>query len=158
MKNLLFIFALMCFTALSSYGQGTNIKDMLQNQENRDEVYQTIMQDQAYMKEFMQQMHQNKKAMKMMDDNKGMEPMMKGHKMDGMMQDSTSMDNMMQSMMQNPEMMQKMMRMMHQKGMMSDDCMKASMMKMKDNGMKMKNQDKGMKKKGSAGDDHSSHH
>lgn len=160
MKNLLLIFVLTSFTALSSYGQNTNIKSMLQDQQNREQVYQTIMKDQSYMKEFMQEMRQNKQAMQMMNDNQGMKPMMQGQQMHGMMQDSTAMNQMMQSMMQDPERMQQMMRMMHQNGMMSDDCMKAGMKKMKkmqDNGMQMKGQKKGKgMKKESGSNDHPS--
>lgn len=161
MKKVLLIFTLSCIAIVSSYGQEIDIQSMLQDQQNRDKVYQTIMEDQTYMKEFMQQMRQNKQAMQMMNKKQDKKSMMQGQQMQGMMQDSTSMNQMMQ----NPEMMQQMMRMMHQKGMMSDDCMKAGMKKMKKmkkmkgNDMKMKNQNKdtGMKK-GSDDDDHSSHH
>src|SRR5699024_7791204 len=145
MRSILFIFTLTCLMSLSGYSQETDIQSMLQDQENRGKVYQTIMEDQTYMKEFMQEMHQNKQAMQMMEGNEQMKQKMHGQKMEGMMQ--------------NPEMMQNMMRMMHQKGMLSDDCMKAGMKKVKDNSMEMKGRKKGKgMKKGSDDDGHSSHH
>ena len=49
---------------------------------------------------------------------------------------------MMQSIMKDGKMMGNMMQMMHEKGMMSDDCMNSSMKMMNDKGMDMKGMNK----------------
>lgn len=97
-------------------------------------------------------MRQNKQAMRKMNEDKDMNPMMQGQ-MRGMMSDTTSM----MQMMHNPERMQKMMKMLHQQGMMSDDCMKAGMKKMKKMQKMNRKKGKGMKMD-SDDSDHSSHH
>src|SRR5690625_7843885 len=97
-------------------------------------------------------MRQNKQAMRKMNELKDMNPMMQGQ-MRGMMSDTTSM----MQMMHNPERIQQMMKMLHQQGMMSDDCMKAGIKKMEK--MQKMNRKKGKgKKKDSDDSDNSSHH
>ena len=54
-----------------------------------------------------------------------------------MMNDSISSMNMMHSMMKDGKMMSHMMQMMHDQGMMSEDCMNSSIQMMSANGMNM---------------------
>lgn len=101
----------------------------------------------------------NNSAMPMMQGKENMMgSMMKGDQMKMMMKDSTMMHAMMDGMMTDPKMMGTMMNKMHDKGMMSKDCMKSCKTMMEGKGMDMK----GMKKMNSADspvkDDHSDHH
>ena len=128
------------------------VRKILQNENARTELFKKIASNHEYMTEFMQiamneehgkmMMMQNKDMMAMMMQNQeAMMNMMKENPamMQGMMQnmmamgkeDSAMAGNMAGMMMQNPSMMMNMMNMMHQKGMMSKECMDEAMAKMK---------------------------
>tara|TARA_R110002072_G_scaffold175477_1_gene331233 strand:- start:9118 stop:9588 length:471 start_codon:yes stop_codon:yes gene_type:complete len=128
--------------SLTSCKQETDTQALLENPKTRTEVFNSIVENDAYMAEFMKSMHGNPATMKMMQGNKKMMgSMMNGQGMQMMMKDSTMMHSMMNRMMDDGKMMGNMMKMMHEKGMMSEDCMESCSMMMKDKGMDMQGMD-----------------
>ena len=121
--------------SLNSCKQVTNPQALMESPETRTEVFNTIIQNDDYMTEFMQNMQGNNQAMQMMQGNKViMNMMMEGEGMN-MMKDSTMTMNMMHSMMKDGKMMNHMMQMMHEKGMMSEDCMESCKNMMAEEGL-----------------------
>ncbi len=139
--------------SLTSCKQETDTQALLENPETRTEVFNSIVENDAYMAEFMESMHGNLATMKMMQGNKKMMgSMMNGQGMQMMMKDSTMMHSMMNRMMGDGKMMGNMMKMMHETGMMSEDCMESCSMMMKDKGMDMMYMNNGIE------NNHSEHH
>ena len=138
MKTQVIILIAIGLLSLNSCNQKTDPNAMLENSETRTELFNTITSNHDYMTEFMKNMRGNNHAMQMMQ-GQGMKIMMK----DSMM---------MMNMMKDGNMMVKMMKMMHKKGMMSEDCMQSCMNMMEEKGMNMQNMDTSTK------DDHSEHH
>ncbi|QHI36576.1 hypothetical protein IMCC3317_19390 [Kordia antarctica] len=144
MRTLVIIFSIIGLITLNSCKQETDVKAMLQNSETRSEVIKTIAENHDFMTEFMENMQGNNHAMQMMQGNKKMMgTMMQGEGMQMMMKDSAMMKQMMgnkqmmHSMMNDGKMMEKMMKMMHEKGMMSEDCMESCTKMMGEKGMNM---------------------
>jgi hypothetical protein len=136
MKTLVIILSAIGLLSLNSCKQETEPQALMENPETRTEVFNTIMENQDYMAEFMGQMQINGQTMQMMQSNqKMMGNMMHGERMQMMMKDSAMMHSLMNGMMGNGEMMGSMMKMMHEKGMMSEDCMQSGMKLMSDKGM-----------------------
>lgn len=126
MKTLVVILSAIGLLSLNSCNQKTNPSVILENSDTRTELFNTITSNHDYMTEFMKNMRGNNHAMQMMQ----------GQGMKMMMKDSMMMKNMMQ--------------MMHEKGMMSEDCMQSCMKMIHEKGMN--NMDTSTK------DDHSEHH
>ena len=126
MKTLVIILSAIGLLSLNSCNQKTNPSSMLENSDTRTELFNTITSNHDYMTEFMKNVRGNNHAMQMMQ----------GQGMKIMMKDSMMMKNMMQ--------------MMHEKGMMSEDCMQSCMKMIHEKGMD--NMDTPTK------DDHSEHH
>ena len=108
---------------------------MMQNPEMRGQMMQNIVGDHDMMAEFMGKMKNNPHAMQMMQGDKGM---MNSEGMN-MMNDSIMSMNMMHSMMKDGKMMTHMMQMMHDQGMMSDECMNSCIKMMSAKGMNTSN-------------------
>jgi len=139
MKTLLIVLSAVGLLSLNSCKQETNTQALMENPETRTEVFNAISKNHDYMTEFMESMHDNQHAMQMMQGNKKMmSSMMQGEGMQMMMKDST----MMHSMMNDGKMMGTMMKMMHEKGMMSEDCMESCSKMMGEKGMDMQGMDK----------------
>lgn len=129
MKTLLIIFSIVGLITFSSCNQKTDVNALLQNTETKNEIFSAVIKDHNMMMSFMENMQGNEHAMQMMQGNKMMMGnMMKGKGMQMMIQDEAMMGNMMQ--------------MMHEKGMMSAECMQSMMQMMNDKGMGMMNQGK----------------
>ena len=108
-------------------------EQVLQNEQSRQQLYESIASDREMMQEFMNVAMSDQHA-----------PMMH----DMMMADSTRMMHMMQNqpqmrqfmmsgMMRDSQMMGHMMEMMHQQGMMADECWQAFQQRMHGQGMHM---------------------
>jgi len=139
MKTLLIVLSAVGLLSLNSCKQETNTQALMENPETRTEVFNAISKNHDYMTEFMESMHDNQHAMQMMQGNKKMmSSMMQGEGMQMMMKDST----MMHSMMNDGKMMGTMMKMMHEKGMMSEDCMESCSKMMGEKGMDMQGMNK----------------
>lgn len=128
---------------------------MLNNDQQRQEIFSAIMNDQTHMNQFMQSMMGNTQAQSMMRGNHGMmgmmmsdstgmnnmmgmmhgNPQMMTGMMDHMMQmcdnDSLARHSMMGMMMNHPALMTSMMQVMHGQGMMDNDWLKKGMSKLK---------------------------
>ena len=156
MKTLILTSLVIGLTTLNSCNQKIDVNTILENSEKRTELFDAIANNHSYMTQFMDNMHGNDHAMQMMQGNKKMMgTMMQGNSMQMMMKDS-----MMQYMMKDGKMMGNMMQMMHEKGMMSEDCMESCKKMMGDKGMDMKGMGMmdGSKKMESSEEDHSEHH
>lgn len=178
-KFLLTVIVAGFFTACQQQPQST--EQVLADEAQRKEVMQTIADNHEMMMEMMDVMMNSEHGKMMMSGNKDMMGMMMGDKekmmgmmkekpemMHGMMQymmqmcksDSSQCDHMAQMMSDHHGMMKSMMGMMHEKGMMNDECYKSCMGKM--GGMMGKgimgdpSQKMGMDK--SNNNNHSSHH
>lgn len=142
MKTLVFIFSMMTFLTLNSFGQDKKIANLLKNPENRIEIFNNILNNHEFMMEFMQSMQGNKHAMTMMQsnnemmENKGgmgmnkdnkmkenpeMMQKMLGNMMDKCKQDSAACNKMTDMMTNHPEMMEMCIKKMKEKGMMDPD-------------------------------------
>ena len=159
MKTLTIILSMIALVSLTSCKQETDLKALMNNPENRTQVFNAISQNDDYMTEFMESMHNNPHTMQMMHDNKKiMGSMMNGEGMQMMMKDSTMMHSMMNGMMSDGKMMGSMMKMMHEKGMMSEDCMKSCSQMMSEKGMDMQSMNKVGNSGGTIKGDHNEHH
>ncbi|MDF1518018.1 MAG: hypothetical protein RQ864_02730 [Lutibacter sp.] len=129
MKNILIFLAIATLLLTASCKSTFNASETLQNDENRKDLYQSVISDPIKLTEFLEVASSNKEAqmllmknhMKMMEDGKMME-MMKGNpemkikmeeKMQEMMEKNPEMKKMMmmkmmEKMQENLEMMQKM--------------------------------------------------
>jgi hypothetical protein len=132
MKILVIIISAFGLLCLNSCKQETNPQAFMESPEKRTEVFNTIIKNDDYMTEFMDNMQGNNQAMQMMQGNRGMGNMMMEGRGMNMMKDSTMTTKMMYSMMKDGKMMNHMMQMMHNEGMMSEDCMRSSMNMMGD--------------------------
>ena len=112
MKTLALFISMMTFWTLNSYGQSEDVNKLLENQETRTEIFNSILNNHALMTEFIHAMNNNDHAMMMMKENNSMMgygadttmQMGSGHHMSGMMGENH------QGMMgQNQEMMRQMM-------------------------------------------------
>jgi hypothetical protein len=127
----------------------------LQDEQQRNEIFNAIINDHSYMDQFMQSMKGNNHAQMMMKGNKGMMGMMMtdtadvrnmmnmmqgnsqmmGSMMGQMMQmcnkDSTLRNNMMGMMMNHSDMMRSMMTRMNQAGLMDKNCLMKGMKQLK---------------------------
>ena len=142
MKTLVIIISIVGFMTFSSCNQNADTSAMLENTETRNEIFDAIANNHDMMTYFMESMQGNDHATQMMQGNKEMmSNMMMGEGKEMMMKDMMGNKEMMHSMMSemigNGEMMGTMMNTMHEKGMMSEDCMKSSMKMMNDKGMNM---------------------
>jgi hypothetical protein len=136
MKTLVIIFSVVGLMTLNSCKQESGAQAMLENTETRSEIMKAIADNHDFMTEFMENMQGNEYAMQLMQGNKEMmSNMMMGEGKQMMMKDMMSNKEMMNSMMS--EMMGTMMNMMHEKGLMSDECMKSCMENMNSKGMNM---------------------
>tara|TARA_R110002050_G_scaffold255946_1_gene394750 strand:- start:870 stop:1343 length:474 start_codon:yes stop_codon:yes gene_type:complete len=157
MKTLVIILSTIGLLSLNSCKQEADLQALMQNPENRTEVYDAITKNHDYMTEFMEEMHNSDHAMQMIQ-GEGMQMMMKDSTMmNNMMGNKPMMHSMMNQMMNDGKMMGTMMKMMHEKGMMSEDCMESCSKMMGEKGMdmqgmKMDNMDSSTK------DDHTEHH
>jgi outer membrane murein-binding lipoprotein Lpp len=152
---------------LTSCSNNANIDKLLQNETTRQEVFNKIASNKDMMSGFMNVMMNNESSKMMMMNNKGMKGMMmdKGNMMQMMNNNPEMMKTMMSNMMKDKNMMGNMMQMMHDKGMMSEECMQSCMKMMGDKGMNMMG-DKGMNmmnggdkmKERMTNEDHKSHH
>lgn len=137
MKNLLFYMTIATLLLTVSCKSTFNASETLQNDENRKELYQTIISDSSKFSELLDVADNNKDAqmllmknhMKMMEDGKMMEMMKENLEMKNMM-----MKKMMEKMQENPEMMKKMMEKMQE----NPEMRKQMMEKMKENPEMMK--------------------
>lgn len=159
MKTLLVILSLIGFISLNSCIQETNPQALMETHKSRTVVYNAIAQNDDYMMEFMANLQNNENAMEMTQgNNKMMGSMIKGENMQMMMKDSSMMHSMMNGIMNDGKMMGTMMKMMHEKGMVSEDCMESCSKMMGEKGMDIQ----GMNKMGNMDtptkDDHKVHH
>lgn len=131
MRTLVIILSVIGLVSLNSCNQEKNAQALLEDPETRNEIFTTIADNHDYMSEFMDNMPSNQHAMQMMQGNKKMMgSMMQGEGMQMMMRDSTMMHSMMNGMMNDGKTMGTMMKMMHEKGMMTEDCMQSCMQMM----------------------------
>lgn len=152
MKALTIILSMIGLVSLNSCTQETNPQAVLENPETRTEVFNDIAQNDDYMTEFMENMHNNPQAMQMMQ-GEGMQMMIKDSTMmKNMMDNKPMMNSMMNRMINDGKMMGTMMKMMHEKGMMSEDCMESCSKMMGEKGMDMQNMNSPNKQ------DHTEHH
>lgn len=149
MKKTMIILLTIGLVSLTSCEQKTDPNTMLENSETRTELFDAIASNHNHMTEFMENMQGNDHAMQMMQGNQRMMGnMMQGEGMQMMMKDSMMMNNimgnkqMMNGMMNDGKMMGTMMKMMHEKGMMSEDCMESCSKMMGEKGMDMQNMNK----------------
>lgn len=125
MKTVTLIFLTIGLLTLNSCNQKTDVNTMLENSETRSGIFDAITNNHEYMTELMTNMHNSEHAMEMMQ-GEGMQMMMKDSMMmKNMMDDQPVMHAMMDRMMKSPETMNSMMQMMHENGMMSEDCMES---------------------------------
>jgi transcriptional regulator of aromatic amino acid metabolism len=111
--------------------QKPDINSLLESQETKNEIFKTIIDNNDYMMEFMESMQNSENAMQLFQGNKKMMgKMMKGKGMQMMMNDSTMIRGMMRQIMNDSTQMNSMMQMMHQKRMMSNECMQSCMQMM----------------------------
>jgi hypothetical protein len=134
MKAVLFFVSILSILILNSCNQKTDTRAILENPKSRAEIFDSIANNQKYMTEFIIKIH-------------GHEMMMGGSEMQMMMNDSLMNKNSINGTMINAEMMRSMMdgmiddsitmaamiQMMQQRGIMSEDCMQASMKMMGNN-------------------------
>lgn len=154
MKTLVIILSAIGLMSLNSCKQETDLQALLQNQENRTEVYNEITENHDYMTEFMTNMHNSDHAMQMMR-GEGMQMMMKDSMMmKNMMKNKPMMHSMMEGMMMDRKMMDNMMKMMHEKGMMSEECMESCKQMMGEKEMGMMNSKNEMETKKNTHNDH----
>ncbi|MBK5214434.1 MAG: hypothetical protein JJE55_12330 [Flavobacteriaceae bacterium] len=173
MKTLAIILSMIGLVSLNSCKQQKDPQAVLENPETRTEVFNAITENDDYMAGFMESMHNNPQAMQMMQGNrKMMGSMMQGGGMQMMMKDSMMMKNMMgnktmmhemmNGMMKSPETMNSMMQMMHQNGMMSEDCMESCKKMMGEKGMDLPAGKSGMQNMNKMGspikENHTEHH
>lgn len=137
MKMLSGILSVLAFAVLGSCKQSADTGALLENTQTRTEIINAIAGNHGYMTEFMEAMQANDHAMQMMQGNQ----------------------QMMGQMMQDDKMMGKMMRMMHQQGIMSDDCMQSCQEMMEELGMDTDGMGMSGNGEGEPGEDgHSGHH
>ena len=136
MRTIKLIFMTIGLVTLNSCTQKKDVNAMLENSETRTALFNAIAGNHSYLTQFMDNIQDNDHAMQMMQgDQKMMGAMMLSGGMQMMMKDSMMMKNMMgdqpvmqalmDGMMKSPETMGSMMKMMHEKGMMSEDCMES---------------------------------
>lgn len=124
------IISLLVIGLLTMYScmQKPDINSLLESQETKNEIFKTIIDNNDYMMEFMESMQNSENAMQLFQGNKKMMgKMMKGKGMQMMMNDSTMIRGMMRQIMNDSTQMNSMMQMMHQKRMMSNECMQSCM-------------------------------
>lgn len=139
MKTLVIIFSMFGLLTLNSCKQANSSCPKLDDKVSRTELMNDIINNHEYMTEFMQQMQNNDHAMQMMRGNKSMMGMMMQGNGMNMMNDSTTSMNMVHSIIKDGKMMGQMMRMMHDQGMMSDECMSSCIQLMNAKGMDLGN-------------------
>lgn len=170
MKTITILFSMLTLLAFNGYSQTTDVKGLLDNQETRTAIFNTIAGDHELMMGFMKVAKENRHATMMMENesskmekmkpNKGMVEMKDNHQMMDMMKDNPEMmmnmmgkmmdmcekDSVMRNKMANmmtdhPEMMQMCMKKMKEKGMMGKDG-EMEMMKPASSGMKKNHEHK----------------
>ncbi len=131
--------ALAFLTLFAACNTSVNADQVLQNEDLRQQLFEKIAGDHNLMMDFMQLAMKNEHAKSMMMEQGGMQGgMMNAQKVMQMMQQKPEMmHGMMSEMMKDGKMMGHMMQMMHQEGMMSEECMKSCMQMMKEKGMDM---------------------
>lgn len=160
MKTQVIILAAIGLFSLNSCMQETNPLALMATHESRNELYNAIAQNDSYMTEFMANLQNEENAMKMMQDNNKIIGAMKhGENMQMTMQDSTAMHAMMATMMNDGKMMGTMMKMMHEKGIMSENCMESCKNMMGEKGMNLPAGKAGMQNMNNpTKEDHNEHH
>ncbi|MGM0551070.1 MAG: hypothetical protein ACQESW_08325 [Bacteroidota bacterium] len=120
MKTLAILISMITVLAFNVNAQNTDVKNLLENQETRAEIFNAIAGDHQMMTDFMKVAKENEYSARMLRnaDNPQMEKM-------GSMQDGNDEQKMMRMMKDNPEMMQKVM------GNMMKMCEKDSVMRNK---------------------------
>lgn len=104
MKTLTLIVSLITFWTLNSCGQSENVNELLEKQETRNEIFNSILNSHELMTKFIHAMNNNEHAMMMMN-NSGTMMGHNGHMgmdNDYQMMNQTQMNNLMH---ENPEMM-----------------------------------------------------
>lgn len=152
MKTLIVVLSAIGLLSLNGCKQESDPQVLLENSNTRTELFSAIIQNHEYMMEFMETMHSNEHAMQMMKgDKKMMSSMMHGEGMQMMMTDSIMMKNIMQVMMKDGKILANMIKMIHEKGIMSEDCMESSfkIIDEKENFLELMNMMEEMNKKGS---------
>ena len=152
MKTLIVVLSAIGLLSLNGCKQESDPQVLLENSNTRTELFSAIIQNHEYMMEFMETMHSNEHALQMMKgDKKMMSSMMHGEGMQMMMTDSIMMKNIMQVMMKDGKILAKMIKMIHEKGIMSEDCMESTfkIINEKENFLELMNMMEEMNKKGS---------
>ena len=159
MKTLIFLSLISTALLLGSCTPQANVEALLKDAQTKDQIFSAIVADHDLMNDFMSKMMGNEHAMMMMRGNSEMMNMMMGEEkmMSMMKQNPEMMKNMMGGMMKDGRMMGQMLQMMHEKGMMSQECMQSCMQMMADKGMNM-NTMMGENTMDKGPNDHQSHH
>ncbi len=138
MKNSILVIMVLGLITVVGCDQRADVKSMMDNQETRNEIFDSMISNPQYMASFKEYLQDHKGASQMMMGNsmngrKGMNGMngMNGGKGMGMnMKDSTAM---MHSFMNNQKMMTLMLQNMKDEGMMNEECMNHAMQTMNRN-------------------------
>ena len=72
MKTLISLITIFTFLTVKSYSQNSNVNALLEKQETRKEIINSILNNHNYMTEFIQEMHGNQHAMMMLNGNNQM--------------------------------------------------------------------------------------
>ncbi|TDQ21949.1 hypothetical protein [Tenacibaculum caenipelagi] len=118
MKKSIILLIILVSQILISCNPKPDIDKILKDQETKERIFKSIAEDHEYMTEFIKTMHNNEHAMQMMMHNDMMMNNMMGNKniMHQIMNDSIKIRNMLQ--------------IMHQKGIISNECLQSCMKNM----------------------------
>jgi hypothetical protein len=138
MKVVIFFVSILGVLILNSCNQKAGVSAILENPKSRAEIFDSIANNEAYMTEFIIKIHGHEmmaggSEMQMMTKDS----MMTKNSMHGTMINSGMMQSMMGEMIKDRTTMAAMMQVMQERGMISDECMQASMkmMESKEKGM-----------------------
>lgn len=116
---------------ICSCNQKPDVNAFIVNQEIKNEIFKNIAENHGYMHGFLETVQMNEHTMQMMQGNK-----IKGNiMMNGMMGNCNMMHSMMEQMITNSTKMMCTMQMVHQNGMISEECQHSCMEMMNHNGM-----------------------
>lgn len=125
MKTSIVFIAVLGLLTFLSCNQNNDVNSMLKNRDTREEIFSSISNNPDYMSDFRDYMQGHNKAGNMM-----MKGNMNGMNHSGRMMNMRDSTAMMQSFLNNHRMMSNMVQMMHNRGMMSVECMNQTMNKM----------------------------
>ena len=153
MKNYSILILISAGLIITSCSDKADINTLLNNQISKNEIFTEIVSDHDLMMEFMNKMMSDNHAKMMIRENSDISNMMMNNNgMMSMMKDKPEMmHSMMKEMMRDGNMMSQMMNMMHEKGIMSDDCKESCMTMMTEKGMNLESTSK------NADEEHNSH-